>query len=278
MLPTVIFVGPTKCGTTWIDSYLRTRPEVGLPLQQKETFFFDKCFERGLAWYEAQFGTSSEIGVEVAPSLFHKSQARENLAKTLPNTRVVIVYRDPVDRAISHYFHFRKSGEPAMTIDDMARAHPSIIDAGRFRTHAAQWEALFPGRVFYLEYATLKSDPVRFCRNVCSIIGITPPKTPLPTLMRSSVNAASIPRSALLARIVRRAAELARRNGLHGIVNRLRKTKLKKFIFSGSKDISKERQSLEATLPAFKYHFEKEYLELSYLKTAHISGFDGGRN
>lgn len=118
MLPTVIFVGPTKCGTTWIDSYLRTRPEVGLPLQQKETFFFDKCFERGLAWYEAQFGTSSEIGVEVAPSLFHKSQARENLAKTLPNTRVVIVYRDPVDRAISHYFHFRKSGEPAMTIDD----------------------------------------------------------------------------------------------------------------------------------------------------------------
>lgn len=49
LLPAVIFVGPTKCGTTWIDTYLREREEVVLPADCKETFFFDKAFNKGTA-------------------------------------------------------------------------------------------------------------------------------------------------------------------------------------------------------------------------------------
>ncbi|WP_298497229.1 sulfotransferase domain-containing protein [uncultured Maritimibacter sp.] len=260
MLPSVIFVGPTKCGTTWIDSYLRGRPEVALPVFQKETFFFDKAFHRGVDWYKAQFGQQTGIGVEVAPSLFHKAQARENLAATIPDAKIVIVYRDPLDRAVSHYFHYRKAGERQMPIADMARVHPDIVEAGLFKTHAAVWERLFPGKVAYLKYATLKSDPLAFCEEVCSIIGIENVGKPQPALMGQLVNAASIPRSAFVARLTRRSAEAARRMGLHGLVNALRRTKLKQLAFSGRSGVSDERSSLEQDLAAFDAVFAGERL------------------
>lgn len=266
MHPSVIFVGPTKCGTTWIDSYLRTRPEICLPQAQKETFFFDKCFERGSDWYAAQFGSQDGaqggIGVEVAPSLFHKPHARDNLAATLPDAKIVIVYRDPLDRAVSHYFHYRKAGVPRMALTEMVRAHPDIVNAGRFRTHMAAWEAAFPGQVFFLEYAMLKTDPKGFCDAVCAIVGI-PPEDGLPeALMGQKVNAASIPRSALFARIGRRAAEAARRRGLHGLVNTLRETRLKQFLFSGRGNVKDERDALRGEFASFESLFDNERLQI----------------
>lgn len=262
MHPSVIFVGPTKCGTTWIDSYLRTRPEVSLPQAQKETFFFDKCFERGAEWYAAQFGQQSGIGVEVAPSLFHKRHARENLAATLPDAKIVIVYRDPLDRAVSHYFHYRKAGVPRMALTEMVRAHPDIVNAGRFRTHMAEWQAAFPGRVFFLEYSMLKTSPKAFCDAVCAIVGIAPEDSLPEALMGQKVNAASIPRSAFFARIGRRSAEFARRRGLHGLVNTLRKTRLKQLLFSGRANVKDERDALRSEFASFESLFDNERLQI----------------
>lgn len=53
--PQFVFIGPTRSGTTWIDAYLRTRSDIALPEHQKETFFFDKLYERGLNWCERSF-------------------------------------------------------------------------------------------------------------------------------------------------------------------------------------------------------------------------------
>ncbi|MBV7410322.1 sulfotransferase [Maritimibacter sp. DP1N21-5] len=259
MLPSIVFVGPTKCGTTWIDSYLRSRSEVALPVAQKETFFFDKCFERGLDWYSAQWGDQSGIAIEVAPSLFHKPDARKNLAASIPDAKIIVVYRDPLDRAISHYFHYRKAGVPQASVSDMARAHPDIVEAGLFQKHASAWEALFPGRVFYLEYADLKSDPVAFCEQLCALIGIENVGLPQPAAAGRPVNAASIPRSAWVARLARRTSEALRRAGGHGVVNVLRRTRLKRLIFSGGAGIDAERSRVKSEINELKPFLEVDH-------------------
>lgn len=250
MLPSVIFVGPTKCGTTWIDTYLRTRPELALPVSCKETFFFDKVFERGTDWYAAQFGDQTGMGVEVAPSLFHKPQAVENLARTLPHAKIVVVFRDPYDRAVSHYFHYRKAGVPRMTIAQMADRHPDVVEAGLFDKHARAWEAAFPGQVHYMSYDTLKADPRGFCSQLCAILGLPDTMPPSEALMGRSVNSASIPRNLFVARLTRRGAELARKFGAHGLVNALRKSPLKKAALSGGGDVGAERSEVRKDVAA----------------------------
>lgn len=241
MLPEVIFVGPTKCGTTWIDAYLRTRGEVVLPEQTKETFFFDKVFERGTGWYEAQFPARAGLCVEVAPSLFHKPAARAAVAATVPEVHVVIMLRDPWERAVSHYFHYRKAGEETCPITEMAEKFPVLVEASLVHKHALAWEAAFPGRVSYLSYDLLRAEPERFCRELCAVLGLDY-VAPSPALTGRRVNAAAVPRHALAARLGRRAAEWARHFGAHRLVNWLRQTPLKAWLFAGGGSVEEERR------------------------------------
>ncbi|PTV96559.1 sulfotransferase domain-containing protein [Rhodobacter aestuarii] len=244
MLPDVIFVGPTKCGTTWIDAYLRTRPEVVLPEKTKETFFFDKVFSRGIEWYRAQFPDRDGIRVEVAPSLFHKPEARAALLQTAPKTKVVIMLRDPWDRAVSHYFHYRKAGEARLPLAEMAQRFPDVVEASLFHKHAQAWEEAFPGQVSYLSYAQLRTDPDGLCAALCEVMGldyVAPPGS----LSQRQVNAAAVPRNALAARMGRRSAEWLRRAGAHQVVNVLRQTRLKKLLFAGGQ-VEGERQAVRA--------------------------------
>lgn len=245
MLPDVIFVGPTKCGTTWIDTYLRTREEVVLPSDCKETFFFDKAFDKGVPWYESHFRGQGDTCVEVAPSLFHKPDALASVRAVCPNARIVIMFRDPFERVVSHYFHYRKQGVAQMPVAEMATRHPDMIEASLFHKYSLMWMEAFPGQVSFVSYDLLKSDPVAFCSVICDVTGIPDTVPPADALAGRAVNAASLPRSAALAHLTRRGAEMARRMGGHGLVNWLRKTGLKKLAFSGGGDVNAERDAVK---------------------------------
>ena len=285
MLPDVVFVGPTKCGTTWIDAYLRSRPEVVLPAQTKETFFFDKAFARGLGWYAAQFPAPPQpvagsgpqrrpLCVEVAPSLFHKPAAARALAETLPQARVVVVLRVPFERAVSHYFHYRKAGEARRSLAAMAARFPDVIEASLFGRHARMWEELLPGRVHYLHYAQLRADPAGFCAALCAVLDL-PFTAPLAALSGRAVNAASVPRSAWAAWLGWRAAETLRRFGAHEVVNRLRRTRLKRLLFAGGGDIGAEREAIgrEARRLA---PIQADQAEFAALLAAQVAAQEGG--
>ena len=64
-----VIVGPQKAGTSWIYYYLKDTPQICFPSQMKETFFFDRYYEKGLHWYARHFKLcrkNDKIG-EVAP-------------------------------------------------------------------------------------------------------------------------------------------------------------------------------------------------------------------
>ena len=271
MLPNVIFVGPTKCGTTWIDTYLRSRDEVVLPVDCKETFFFDKNFDKGVEWYKSHFTEKNGVCIEVAPSLFHKTWALENLKMTCPDAKIVIVFRDPYDRAISHYFHYRKQGVPSMPIGQMAQQHPDIVEAGLFNKYSQMWEEAFPGNVYFMPYALLKSNPDEFCKKLCQIIGIEPDFSLPSDLSNRSVNSASLPRSALLALMTRRGAEMARRMGAHKLVNLMRNTPLKKMAFSGGGDVDSERNAVKLDIVNLEPYLGRDLAEFQSIFAAKLT-------
>jgi len=232
--PDFIFIGPHKSGTTWIDNYLRYRGDVLLPSLTKETFFFDKLYDRGPLWYEAQFGDkrpSHRICVEVAPSLLDKPEAAKRVARDLPDVTVICTLRNPIDRAVSHYFHHLKGGEPDMGFHAMAAKYPELLSNGLYYKHLKMWiELLGRDKVKTICYDLLNQDPGEYCRQICAVLGI-PVEVPPEEVLRARVNEDGVPPIRLLAMVARRTAETLRVLGAHNIVNFIRKPSVLRLIY-----------------------------------------------
>lgn len=105
--PDYLILGTQRGGTTSLFRYLGMHPDVVNP-GTKELHFLTDRHERGASWYLGQFPTSlgpGELTGEATPyALFHpRSPARaKNIA---PNARFIVLLRDPVQRAYSHYRH-----------------------------------------------------------------------------------------------------------------------------------------------------------------------------
>ncbi|CAD6194370.1 unnamed protein product [Caenorhabditis auriculariae] len=101
--PTAIIVGVKKAGTRALLEFLRLNPHVKAP--GPEVHFFDKNFHKGLEWYREQMPltTSDDVTIEKSPAYFHSKNAPERIKALNPNTKIIIVVRDPITRAISDY-------------------------------------------------------------------------------------------------------------------------------------------------------------------------------
>lgn len=135
-LPTALIIGPMKAGTTWIYDYLSWRGDVCLPQGVKETFFFDRNWDKGVTWYARHFHAHKtcdcEVIVEVAPSLFHHPDAPGYVRDTLGQVQLIVTIRDPVDRAWSHYQHLRSKGYTNSDLKIALVQFPEIVEASKY--------------------------------------------------------------------------------------------------------------------------------------------------
>lgn len=125
-----------RCGTTSLNGYLRAHPDIEVS-RPKEVHFFDIHFDNGLDWYMTHFadtGGAKAVG-EATPSYLYQPPAIERLAETLPDAKLVVMLRNPVDRAYSHYWHNRSRGREQLGFADAIEAEPDRIAAGGLDRH-----------------------------------------------------------------------------------------------------------------------------------------------
>lgn len=233
-LPDGLIIGPMRSGSTWVDRYLRHRGDVGLPEAVKETFFFDKYWQRGVDWYQRRFAAggsrSYAITVEVAPSYFHHPEAPERIRQALGPVPLVITLRDPVERAWSHYIHYRRYGYTRASLKEAAEAFPEILEASRYRTCLQRWRACFPGSCLYvLDFNTLASAPPQYAAQLCGSLGIDP--APVPSSLYRPQHQAGVPYASWLARLGSTVAWRLRERGLYWSVNLAKALGLKRAFF-----------------------------------------------
>lgn len=114
-LPNFLGIGVQKAGTTLLYQLLKQHPQIYLP-DSKELHFFDRDeeYQKGVSWYQNNYFGGAEnypwIG-EITPSYIFFESAPERIFKTLgPNIKLIIILRNPVDRAYSHYWMQYKRG------------------------------------------------------------------------------------------------------------------------------------------------------------------------
>lgn len=126
--PDFIIAGASKSGTSSIYHYLNYHPQI-LFSHKKEIDFYWRNFERGIDWYLAHFPTITDrpdfLTGEATPNYLRFPQVAQRIKDTFPQVKIIILLRNPIDRAISWHYHKLNSG---LTNQDLGTAIASEID------------------------------------------------------------------------------------------------------------------------------------------------------
>ena len=127
-LPEVVILGAQKSGTSAFHTLLSQHPQI--INKTEEIHFFDLNFQEGVDWYKQQFpqeDLQKNIRVDkTAYYLFHPL-VPQRMHELLPNAKLIVLLRNPIDRAYSHYWmNVRYGGEP-LSFAEAVRAEPSRL-------------------------------------------------------------------------------------------------------------------------------------------------------
>lgn len=235
MLPSFLVVGPPRTGTTWLHEVLNRHAH--LPHPTKETRFFDRHYERGLAWYLDHFpGACDERPYgEVAPTYFASAAARSRIAQFLPEVKVVIIFRHPIERLVSLYRLKRAYGMLGWSLDQALERDPELIESSQYASHLSEWQRSFPRQQLSVRlYEELGDDPQAFVDGVVDFVGIS--RFRLHESQRAQVAATSHftePRSYLATRAATAMADWCKARRLDNMVASVRKSSLMRLFLGG---------------------------------------------
>lgn len=220
-LPQFLIIGTKRGGTTSMFKYLQRHPNV-LPMwpgveNAKKTHFFDQNFHRGTAWYRSHFPTDlqrrrveRETGArtvtgEAAPYYMFHPLVLDRVAETIPDVKVIVLLRNPVDRIWSHYHErvdnhaetlpflealeaeeARLAGEAERTLAEpgyYSERHDfcSYFARGRYLEHLGPWlDRLYPEQLHVVRSEDLYTEPQKTLVEAHRFLEIpeVPPATP----------------------------------------------------------------------------------------------------
>ncbi len=172
-LPSFFVVGPPRTGTSWLHRVLQRR--ANLPSPTKETRFFDCHFHRGVDWYIKHFpalNPERPTG-EVAPTYFSSDDARTGIAKTVPDAKLVFIFRNPVQRLVSHYRVKRAYGLICCDLEEALRTDEELLASAQYATHLQKWQECFPkSQIFITLYDDLQESPQRYMDRLFTFLDI----------------------------------------------------------------------------------------------------------
>jgi hypothetical protein len=131
-LPDFIIIGAQKGGTSSLFAYLAQHPQL-LPSLKKEVHFFDgglnyttDNYKRGEAWYRTNFpkkdtGAHSRA-FEASPLYVFNPLVPRRIFDLVPDVKLIVLLRNPTERAISHYFHGKEKGHEPLPMIEALRA------------------------------------------------------------------------------------------------------------------------------------------------------------
>ena len=208
-LPDFLGLGVQKGGTTSLHCMLAQHPSVFLP-EVKEVHYFSLNFAAGEAWYFSQFAGArpEQLCGEITPYYLFHPEVSQRAHALLPHARLIVLLRDPVERALSQYFHSRRLGLESLPLEQALAAEPGRLEMasaalratdGRHQSHQEHsylsrsryelqlpvWEMLYPAaQLLMLRSEDLFLHPAEIWARVLEFL--TLPPMPLPALIAPS--------------------------------------------------------------------------------------------
>lgn len=189
-----VVIGAQKAATTLVDRCLREHPQIFMP-RGEVSYFEDPVYERREKHeFTALFssaGAEKVVGIK-RPTYLHYGEVPERLAAHSPDTHLIVSLRDPVDRAVSAYFHNLRMGFlPLLGLNEGMRAllegtlqhdwprSQEILDFGRYATHLRRYMEFFElDQISVVFFTDLIASTERQIKGLYSTLGVERGYTP----------------------------------------------------------------------------------------------------
>jgi tetratricopeptide (TPR) repeat protein len=186
--PNFLVIGTQKGGTTSLYYYLAQHPQI-VPSLIKEIDYWSHKYERGLEWYLAhflpQFKGQNFLTGEATPSYLDSQGVAERLYKVFPNIKLIILLRNPIDRAISHYYQWvslkweSRSLQEAIQLE-MNQSQNSFwnqpnryLARGVYLEFIKEWMAVFPReQILILKSEDFYENPAQVLTQIFQFLGL----------------------------------------------------------------------------------------------------------
>lgn len=196
--PDFMIIGAMKCGTTSLFNYLNEHPDIHtLKHVPKEIHFFDEQmnYQKGIGWYLNQFPKKNLahdffLTGEATPIYLTRKSIARRIAGQFPDLKIIIILRNPVDRALSHYKHYKQLGRNSwgdksmeecfiQGMSDFPRKpfpirRDGFIGRGVYVYQIQFWREFFPDNQFLILCAEeLFSNPSKVVNDVFAFLGLS---------------------------------------------------------------------------------------------------------
>ncbi|XP_055085336.1 heparan sulfate glucosamine 3-O-sulfotransferase 3A1-like [Periophthalmus magnuspinnatus] len=181
-LPQALIIGVKKGGTRALLEFLRVHPDIRAV--GSEPHFFDRNYNNGLEWYRELMPKTLEgqITMEKTPSYFVTREAPARISAMSRDTKLIVVVRDPVTRAISDYTQTlsKKPDIPSFESLTFKNRTTGLIDTswsavqiGIYAKHLDNWLQHFPmEQLLFVSGERLISDPAGELGRVQDFLGL----------------------------------------------------------------------------------------------------------
>jgi len=174
--PDFIGVGTQRSGTTWWFQTLLGHPQIRPPRgRRKELHFFDQFCARELTeadvadYHELFPRRQGQIAGEWTPRYMHDFWTPPLLVRAAPEAKLLIMFRDPVERFRSGVPH-RLSRTPDARLE---AATADAIERGRYATQLRRVLAHHDeSRILVLQYEKCVADPAGQYRRTLEFLGV----------------------------------------------------------------------------------------------------------
>jgi hypothetical protein len=160
MTPGLLIVGAQRCGTTSMYRALAQHPAMAKPVLRKGVHFFDVAYTKDMKWYRAHFPLVASarrtapsgvdpVAFESSPYYLFHPLASARIAESLPGVKILVLIRDPVERAYSAHAHELARGyesepfERALTLEEerLQGEEERLLTDPTYESHAHRHQA-----------------------------------------------------------------------------------------------------------------------------------------
>lgn len=203
-------IGAEKAATTWLFNCLKQHPEISMPAE-KEIFFFNEVdphflkiknlrYKKGIRWYLKKFDKQDgRVKGEISPTYLYSKVAARRIAKHFPNIKLIVILRNPSDRAFSQYIHDKRLGVISeMDFDSALEKYPNYIEKGKYLKYLKIYERFFDRKnILIILFDDIKKNPKKVVKSVFDFLNLYQKDIKIKNINKK-VNKAQTPRFSFL--------------------------------------------------------------------------------